>query len=199
MQQEHADAAGFELMGETVYGRVERRLAGAVGVVARRIDVGDAAHVAGDGQHERTLAAGQVRKQRLRHPHGPEGVDPEGLLPVLVADAADRVFSPALEIDARVVDQQVDGETDLLRRWSRGRILGAPLEWYDPLLVACCPTDWTPAARVVGAAMGRCDPRNRMSDLFFASRLQVFVDSGRVEALGRRDRLREYAVRRAAS
>jgi hypothetical protein len=90
-------------------------------------------------------------------------------------------------------------ETNLLRRWSRGRIRGAPLDRYDPQLIACCPTDWTPAARVVGTAMGRCDPRNRMSDLFFASRLQVLIDTGRVEALGRRDRLREYAVRRAES
>jgi hypothetical protein len=73
------------------------------------------------------------------------------------------------------------------------------LDWYDPKLIACCPTDWPPAARVVGAAMGRCDPRNRMSDLFFASRLQVLIEAGSVEALGRRDRLREYAVRRAKS
>lgn len=94
---------------------------------------------------------------------------------------------------------RIRSETGLLRRWNRGQILGAPLERYDPQLIACCPTDWTPAARVVGAAMGRCDPRNRMSDLFFSSRLQVLIDAGRVEALGRRDRLREYAVRRAES
>jgi len=90
-------------------------------------------------------------------------------------------------------------DTGLLRRWSQKRILGAPLEWYDPQLIASCPTDWTPAARVVGAAMGRCDSHNRMSDLFFASRLQVLIDAGHVEALGRRDRLREYTVRRAES
>jgi hypothetical protein len=90
-------------------------------------------------------------------------------------------------------------KTGLLRRWSRGRIPGARLEWYDPQLNACCPTDWTPAARVVGAAMRRCDPRNRMSDLFFSSRLLVLIDAGRVKALGRRDRLREYAVPRAES
>jgi hypothetical protein len=38
-----------------------------------------------------------------------------------------------------------------------------------------------------------------MSDLFFASRLQVLIDAGSVEALARRGRLREYAVRRAES
>jgi hypothetical protein len=47
--------------------------------------------------------------------------------------------------------------------------------------------------------MRRCDPRNRMSDLFFSSRLLVLIDAGRVKALGRRDRLREYAVPRAES
>jgi len=88
-------------------------------------------------------------------------------------------------------------ETGLLRRWEEGRILGVPMDRYDPLLIACCSTEWTPAARVVGAAMGRCDPRNPMSDLFFASRLQVLIDAGRIEAKGRRNRLREYGVRLA--
>ena len=90
-------------------------------------------------------------------------------------------------------------ETGLLRRWEDGRILGVPMDRYDPLLLECCTIRWTPAARVVGTAMSRCDGHNLMSDLFFSSRLQVLIDAGRIEADGSRDRLREYAVRLAAA
>jgi hypothetical protein len=86
-------------------------------------------------------------------------------------------------------------ETGLLRRWEDGRIIGVPPDRYDALLLASCAADWLPAARVVGAAMGRCDPHNRISDLFFCSRLQVLIDAGRIEADGRRQRLRDYAIR----
>lgn len=43
--------------------------------------------------------------------------------------------------------------------------------------------------------MSRCEERNAMSDFYFASRLQVLIDSGRIEANGPRHRLREYTVR----
>ncbi len=51
------------------------------------------------------------------------------------------------------------------------------------------------APHVVGIAMSRCEERNAMSDFYFASRLQVLIDSGRIEANGPRHRLREYTVR----
>lgn len=86
--------------------------------------------------------------------------------------------------------------TGLLRRWEDGRIIGVPTDRYDPLLLESCPPAWTPAGRVVGAAMGRCDPPNLMSDLFFASRLQVLIEAGRIESEGPRFRLRDYIVRR---
>jgi hypothetical protein len=92
----------------------------------------------------------------------------------------------------------IRGETGLLRRWEEGRILGVAMDRYDPLLLASCPTAWTPARRVVGTAMSRCDGHNLMGDLPFSSRLQLLIDAGRIEAGGRRDRLREYAVRLAA-
>jgi len=87
--------------------------------------------------------------------------------------------------------------TGLLRCWEKGRIIGVPLDRYDPLLLEACTTNWAPAPRVVGTAMGRCGERNSMSDLFFSSRLRVLIDAGRIEANGARDRLREYAVRLA--
>ena len=94
---------------------------------------------------------------------------------------------------------RIQDETGLLRRWEEGKILGVPMDRYDPLLLECCGTRWTSAARVVGTAMSRCDGHNRMSDLFFSSRLQLLIDAGRLEADGRRDRLREYRVRLTAA
>jgi hypothetical protein len=94
---------------------------------------------------------------------------------------------------------RIRGETGLPRRWEERRILGVPMDRYDPLLLECCITRWTPAARVVGTAMSRCDGHNLMSDLFFSSRLQLLIDAGRIEAEGRRDRLREYSVRLASA
>jgi len=45
---------------------------------------------------------------------------------------------------------RIRGETGLLRRWEEGRVLGVSIDRYDPLLLECCTTRWTPAARVVG-------------------------------------------------
>jgi hypothetical protein len=93
---------------------------------------------------------------------------------------------------------RIRDRTGLLRRWENGLIAGIPIDRYDLLLTESCPLSWTPAARVVGAAMNRCGPRNPMSDLFFSSRLQVLIETGRVEADGPRHRLGDYRVRSPA-
>ncbi len=87
-------------------------------------------------------------------------------------------------------------ESGLLRRLEGGVVSGVPLDAYDALLLDACPEEFTPAPRVVGAAMGACDARNPLTDLFLACRLRHLVDSGEVEAAGPRSRLRDYAVRR---
>ena len=92
---------------------------------------------------------------------------------------------------------RIRDHTGLLRRWEGGWIIGVPTDCYDPLLLESCPPGWMPAARVVGTAMGRCDGPNIASDLFFSSRLQVLIDTGRIDADGPRLRLGDYAVRRA--
>jgi hypothetical protein len=92
---------------------------------------------------------------------------------------------------------RIRSETGLLRRWENGRISGAPSDHYDHLLLESCTTSWLPAARVIGAAMGRCDKHNLVSDLFFTCRLQILIDAGRIRADGVRNRLRGYAVRLA--
>ena len=94
---------------------------------------------------------------------------------------------------------RIRDETGLLRRWEHGRVIGVPMHHYDPLLLASCAAAWTNAARVVGAAMSRCDGHNLMSDLFFSSRLRHLIDAGRIDADGRQDRLRAYRVRRAGA
>jgi hypothetical protein len=94
---------------------------------------------------------------------------------------------------------RIRDENGFLRRWVNGQIVGVPADRYDRLLLNACSSNWLPAPRVVGAAMGRCDRHNLMSDLFFASRLQALIEAGRIEAEGVRDRLRDYAVRLAAT
>jgi hypothetical protein len=92
---------------------------------------------------------------------------------------------------------RIRDETGQLRRWEEGRVSGIPPDHYDQLLLASCTDDWTPAPRVIGNAMGRCDGHNLMSDLFFSSRLQHLIDSGRIEADEDRSRMRDYTVRLA--
>jgi hypothetical protein len=78
-----------------------------------------------------------------------------------------------------------------------GRIIGVAVDHDDGFLLMSCGSAWIPAARVVGAAMACCDPHNLMSDLFFASRLQILIDAGSIQANAARTRLGEYAVRLA--
>jgi hypothetical protein len=83
----------------------------------------------------------------------------------------------------------------LVRRLESGRVVGVPIEHYDPLLLAACGPDWRAAARVVGTAMGNCDGPNLMGDVFFTARLNSLIDAGRIEASGPRTTLRDYSVR----
>lgn len=82
-----------------------------------------------------------------------------------------------------------------VRRLERGRVVGIPSDYYAPLLLAACHSDWQAAAHVVGTAMGNCDGPNLMSDGFFSARLGSLIDAGRIEASGPRTRLGAYAVR----
>ena len=150
--------------------------------------------------HHRLLVAGTTPRARAAGGSGRTGWPPLRGHPH-TAELADLFASPRELTDSKRADRAADflrvrGETGLLRRWEEGRIVGAPLDRYDPLLLELT-TCWTVAARVVGTAMGRCDGHNLMSDLFFSSRLQRLIDAGRIVADGRRDRLREYAVRLA--
>lgn len=68
-----------------------------------------------------------------------------------------------------------------LRRYELGEVVEAPVDVYDPWLLQAMDSDWQPAAQVIGSAMARCDPHNRMGDVFFTWRLDVLAANGAVE------------------
>lgn len=81
---------------------------------------------------------------------------------------------------------------------AQGRLLFKPISAHDALVLECCPPEWTLAARVVGEAMGRCDPRNSLGDAFFASRLRHLIEMGVIEADYANRPIRHYNVRKQA-
>jgi hypothetical protein len=89
-------------------------------------------------------------------------------------------------------------ETGLLRRWQHGQLIGIPVDYYDGLLLEACGTGWSLAARVIGIAMGLCDPANSLSDLFFSTRLRALIAAGEIQAAGPQSSMRYYSVSRAA-
>lgn len=90
-------------------------------------------------------------------------------------------------------------EKGVLRRWSAGRVATMQSNFYDDLLLSSCTTDWSVAGRVVGLAMSRCDAHNRLSDLFFASRLAALIENGLIEVQKKTGRLFENNIRMSAS
>lgn len=83
------------------------------------------------------------------------------------------------------------------RGWVGRRVATVPVSAFDELVTRACSTDWRPAGRVVRTAMGRANPRDGLSDVFLASRLQALIASGHVEADRSAKTLRDYRVRLA--
>ena len=86
-----------------------------------------------------------------------------------------------------------------VRRFEDGRLVHVADDAYDALLLHACQDTWSPAARIVGTAMQRCDAHNPMSDLFFSMRLRHIIASGLVDAEGDLSALVRYRVRRRAA
>ena len=82
-----------------------------------------------------------------------------------------------------------------VRRLEQGRVLGAPIDCYDSLLIEACTVQWQAAGHVVGAAMAHCDAPNLPGDGFFFDRLGCLVDTGYIDARGQRSSLRAGSVR----
>lgn len=86
----------------------------------------------------------------------------------------------------------------MLRRREEEGLRSIPLERsYDSFLRDAVDSAWQPAQRTVAAAMAHCDTHNRMTDLFFSSRLQRLIAEGEIEVRGERGRLADYVVRAA--
>ena len=85
-----------------------------------------------------------------------------------------------------------------MRRRQDRQIIGIPMDYYDSLLLGACSNEWTLAARIIGIAMGGCDPANSMIDLFFSTRLQALIAAGEIQADGPQSSIRYYSVRRTA-
>lgn len=85
----------------------------------------------------------------------------------------------------------------LLRRLAEGALQPIPLESYDSFLRDAVDTAWQPAPRLVAAAMARCDVHNRMTDLFFSSRLRRLIAGGEIEVRGEQRHIADSFVRSA--
>ena len=83
-----------------------------------------------------------------------------------------------------------------LRQWDAGGIRNISLDFYDDLLLSSCPQHWTPAARVVGEAMGLCEEHNLLGDVFLSGRLKHLVASNAVDVHGPQENLRTFKIRR---
>lgn len=133
-------------------------------------------------------------------------VPPEGEFHAVAAHPAEALATfapravaiPRAEVAAMAEEyRRIAARPELLRECdAQGRLLFRPITAHDDFILSCCPDEWTPAARVVGEAMGRGDPRNSFGDMFVASRLQHLIAAGLVETDGPRKTLRDYRVRR---
>lgn len=116
----------------------------------------------------------------------------------LVTFAPGAITIPQVELAAMVEEYgRIAARPELLRECdAQGRLLFKSITAHDDFILSCCPYEWMLAARVVGEAMGRSDPRNALDDMFVASRLQHLIAAGLVDAEGPRRMLRDYWVRR---
>jgi hypothetical protein len=72
-------------------------------------------------------------------------------------------------------------EAALLRIVSDGQLYSAPSNFFDEILLSCCPKDWTRWHRVVGDAMGRSwDIGHDPDDSLLKWRLIELIEDGRL-------------------
>lgn len=81
------------------------------------------------------------------------------------------------------------------RRWAGNRIEAVGASAFDHLLKAEITAQWRPAADAVRSAMRRCEPRDGVSDLYLAWRLNHLIGRGEAETDRLPLRLSDYAVR----
>jgi len=67
-----------------------------------------------------------------------------------------------------------------------GALVSAPLDYLDPVLLACATTDWRKMARIVGEALRHFSDQDlrQAGDLFLAARVIDLAEAGRLEWRG---------------
>ncbi|TKT66914.1 DUF3658 domain-containing protein [Rhizobium sp. LC145] len=99
----------------------------------------------------------------------------------------------AAEFEAIAVRPELLRECD-----GSGHLRFRDLSVHDAFILENCSAEWRLAARVAGDVMGKCDPRNGLSDMFIHSRLQHLIGEALIESEGQRQGLRNYRVRLAS-
>lgn len=89
-------------------------------------------------------------------------------------------------------------ENSAFRVLADGRLVSAPIEFFDEQILSNVKDRWRKAARVVGETMAlnwHGDYYNDVGDLVLLSRLNYLVDQGQVLARGNRTKMRGLEVR----
>ncbi len=97
--------------------------------------------------------------------------------------------------------RRLRNEDARLRVLTNDGIKSVEVSYFDEAMLDFITTDYQPAARVVGHALGKVDGRREYfqgnSDLFYFARLRELFQQGRIEWQGSHDNMREAAVRLA--
>src|ERR1700737_529572 len=83
--------------------------------------------------------------------------------------------------------QQLRSENAPLRVIEGGKLVSAPISYFDSMLMSCVTDNWQKVARVVGEALvARMDDCIiQPGDIFLIGRINALVESGRLEIQGK--------------
>ncbi len=81
--------------------------------------------------------------------------------------------------------QRLRRENAPFRIVSPAGLVSAPIDYFDPLLLARATPDWQRSARIVGDTMGyNSDPYDQVGDLMLLTRIVALVEAGKLLADG---------------
>jgi hypothetical protein len=81
--------------------------------------------------------------------------------------------------------QQLRSENAPLRIIEDGKLVSAPISFFDPLLMSYVTEDWQKVSRIVGPAMvAQNDDLRQAGDIFLAARIEALAKTGRLEMRG---------------
>jgi hypothetical protein len=76
--------------------------------------------------------------------------------------------------------QRLKAENAPLRVLKEGKLVSAPISYFDPLLLSCVTTEWRKAMRLVGDALGSLLDENcfQTTDIILCARIRALVQAG---------------------